>query len=144
MYCRAVVSGGAGGTLAPPEFGRSVNPIPTRGGRLCPPHYCQHPRIRKPNDSSEVVLEMLTLCRFSLMIVMGFIHKWQLGVGRWSVMGKILSTQFVNAPQYGLNALSRFTNHMCRKDAVGAGIARMQKSLHKSFKYIFPKTLLMY
>ena len=36
---RAVVSGGAGGTLAPPEFGSSVNPIPTRGGKLCPPHY---------------------------------------------------------------------------------------------------------
>ena len=28
---RAVVSGGAGGTLAPPEFGCHVNPIPTRG-----------------------------------------------------------------------------------------------------------------
>ena len=37
---RAVVSGGAGGTLASPEFGCHVNPIPTRGGRLCPPHYC--------------------------------------------------------------------------------------------------------
>ena len=37
---RAVVSGGAGGALAPPEFGSSVNPIPTRGGRLCPPQYC--------------------------------------------------------------------------------------------------------
>ena len=36
---RAVVSGGAGGTLAPPEFGSSLNPIPARGGRLCPPHY---------------------------------------------------------------------------------------------------------
>ena len=36
----AVVSGGDGGALAPPEFGSSVNPIPTRGGRLCPPHYC--------------------------------------------------------------------------------------------------------
>ena len=33
-YYRAVVSGGAGGTLAPPEIGSSVNPIPTRGGRL--------------------------------------------------------------------------------------------------------------
>ena len=40
MDSRAVVSGGAGGALAPPEFGSSVNPIPTRGGRLCPPHYC--------------------------------------------------------------------------------------------------------
>ena len=28
---RAVVSGGAGGTLAPPEFRRTVNPIPTKG-----------------------------------------------------------------------------------------------------------------
>ena len=37
---RAVVSGGAEGALAPPEFGSSVNPIPTEGGRLCPPHYC--------------------------------------------------------------------------------------------------------
>ena len=40
LYYRAVVSGGAGGTLAPLEFGSSVNPIPTRGGIICPPHYC--------------------------------------------------------------------------------------------------------
>ena len=37
--CRADNSGGAGGALAPPEFGSSVNPIPARGVRLCPPHY---------------------------------------------------------------------------------------------------------
>ena len=37
---RAVVIGGARGALAPPEFWSSVNPIPTRGDRLCPPHYC--------------------------------------------------------------------------------------------------------
>ena len=37
---RAVVSGGAEGALAPPEIGSSVNPISTRGGRLCLPHYC--------------------------------------------------------------------------------------------------------
>ena len=36
---RAVVSGGARGALAPPEFGSSVNQFPTRGGRLCPPDY---------------------------------------------------------------------------------------------------------
>ena len=41
----AELIGGAGGVLAPPEFRSSVNPIPTRRGRLCPPHYCQHPRI---------------------------------------------------------------------------------------------------
>ena len=28
---------GAEGALAPPVFGRTVNPISTRGGRLCPP-----------------------------------------------------------------------------------------------------------
>ena len=40
LKLRAVVSGGAEGTLAPPEFVSSVNPIPTGGGRLCPPYYC--------------------------------------------------------------------------------------------------------
>ena len=36
----AAASGWAGWALAHPEFGSSVNPITTRGGRLCPPHYC--------------------------------------------------------------------------------------------------------
>ena len=30
-------AGGQGGALPPPDFGRSVNPISTRGDRLCPP-----------------------------------------------------------------------------------------------------------
>ena len=55
MESRAVVSGGAGGALAPPEFGSSLNPIPARGGRLCPPYYWQHLRNRKPNDSSAFI-----------------------------------------------------------------------------------------
>ena len=38
VYSRAVVRGGAGGVLAPSEFRSSVDPIPTREGRLCPPH----------------------------------------------------------------------------------------------------------
>ena len=33
---RPVIHGGAGGAMAPPDFGRSVNPISTKGGRLCP------------------------------------------------------------------------------------------------------------
>ena len=37
LLIRVVVRGGA---VAPPEFGSSVNPIPTKGDRLCPPHYC--------------------------------------------------------------------------------------------------------
>ena len=32
---RPVVPGGAEGAMAPPYFGRSVNPISTRGSRLC-------------------------------------------------------------------------------------------------------------
>ena len=32
-----------GGLAGPPEFDRSVNPIQTKGGRLCPSHYCQPP-----------------------------------------------------------------------------------------------------
>jgi len=44
---RGVARGGAEGARAPPEFGRSVNPIQTRGGRLCPSHYFQPPRIQK-------------------------------------------------------------------------------------------------
>ena len=36
---RGVVPGGAVGAMAPPNFGRLVNPITTRGvGILCPPN----------------------------------------------------------------------------------------------------------
>ena len=47
---RGVVPGGAGGAMAPPDFGRSVNSISTRGDRLCPPNYYLHPRIFIPSD----------------------------------------------------------------------------------------------
>ena len=47
--CRGVVPGGAGGGMAPPDFGRSVNPISTRRGRLCPPYYYWHPQIFRPS-----------------------------------------------------------------------------------------------
>ena len=35
---RPVIPGGSGATMAPPDFGRSVNPISTKGDRLCPPN----------------------------------------------------------------------------------------------------------
>ena len=40
-----------------PDFGRSVNPISTRGDRLCPPNYYWHPRIFRPSDglSSDIL-----------------------------------------------------------------------------------------
>ena len=42
----------AGGAMAPPDFGRSVNPISTRGDRLCPSNYYWPSRIFKPSDGS--------------------------------------------------------------------------------------------
>ena len=36
---------GAGRAYAFPDFGRSVNPIPTMGGRLCPPFTCGTPNV---------------------------------------------------------------------------------------------------
>ena len=38
LSSRPVVPGSAGDAMAPPDFGRSVNPISTKGGRLCPPY----------------------------------------------------------------------------------------------------------
>ena len=38
-------TGGAGGPLAPPIFGRSFNPIPTGEGRLSPPNTSGTPNV---------------------------------------------------------------------------------------------------
>ena len=43
QWCRN--KGGPGGTLAPPIFGRPVNPIPTMGGRFCPPFTSGTPNV---------------------------------------------------------------------------------------------------
>ena len=48
---RPVVPECAGCAMAHPDFGRSVNPILTRGDRLCPPNYYWHTRIFRPSDS---------------------------------------------------------------------------------------------
>ena len=40
---RLVGARGAGGAMAPTNFGRSVNPISTRGSRLCPPNDTGNP-----------------------------------------------------------------------------------------------------
>ena len=50
IVCRPVVPGCAGSAMAHPDFGRSVNPISTRGDRLCPPNYYGHTRIFRPSD----------------------------------------------------------------------------------------------
>ena len=48
--CRPVVHGCAGCAKAHPDFGRSVNPISTRGDRLYPPNYYWHTQIFRPSD----------------------------------------------------------------------------------------------
>ena len=50
MSYKCVVPGGAGVAMAPPVFGRSINPISTWGDRLCPPNYYLHLRIFRPSD----------------------------------------------------------------------------------------------
>ena len=44
-YTRDAGGGGAGGACAPPSFGISVNPIRTKGGRLCPLYYYVPPHL---------------------------------------------------------------------------------------------------
>ena len=43
VYYRPVFPGGAEGAMASPDFGISVNPISTKGGRLCPPNHTDTP-----------------------------------------------------------------------------------------------------
>ena len=57
VYGRPVVPGCAGCAMAHPIFGRSVNPIPTRGDRLCPPNYYWHTLIFRPSDGPAFVKE---------------------------------------------------------------------------------------
>ena len=50
--------------MAPTDLGRSVNPISTRRGRLCPPHQYCHPWIFRPSyspaiDSQKIILPRL-------------------------------------------------------------------------------------
>ena len=51
---RPVASGGAGGARALPLFGRSVNPISSRGGTFSPPSITCPPQIFRPCDGPEI------------------------------------------------------------------------------------------
>ena len=64
LELRPVVPGGAGGAMAPPDFGRWVNPISTKWGRLCP-----------PNNTSTLGFSDLPT---ALKVVLGVVHKLRL------------------------------------------------------------------
>ena len=57
IISRPVVPGCA---MAHPIFHRSVNPISTRGDRLCPPNYYWHTRIFRPSEGPVMTREKLT------------------------------------------------------------------------------------
>ena len=69
MNSRGVARGGAEGARAP-EFGRSVNPIQIRGGRLCPSHYCQPPRIQKAIYISEQATHLKHFCPSVILYIL--------------------------------------------------------------------------
>ena len=54
--CRPVVPGCARCAMAHPYFGRSVDPISTRGDRLCTPNYYWHIRIFRPSEGPAELL----------------------------------------------------------------------------------------
>ena len=58
---RHVVPGGAGVAMAPPDFGRSVNPISTKGGRLCTPNDTDTPGFSDLATAVHKYLFVLTL-----------------------------------------------------------------------------------
>ena len=47
-------------------IGVSINPILTRGSRLCPPHYCLPTRIWKPNGITAVMMMILMMTMMCL------------------------------------------------------------------------------
>ena len=75
LYYRPVVPGCAGCAMAHPDFGRSVNPISTRGGdRLCPPNYYWHTQIFRPSDGPAVTGQELRFAvSYSKPALVGFL-----------------------------------------------------------------------
>ena len=82
---------------------------------------------------------MSTVCRFSLIIVKEFLHKCQPGVGRLVRMGKLWSTQFVNAPllQTQCSGMTHFSDvlphlpNLSLKSAVSDLLLFTQPTVHE-------------
>ena len=51
-----------------PDFGSSVNPISTRGDRLCPPNYYWHTQIFRPSDGPAKDLSYQFLYSVTMLI----------------------------------------------------------------------------
>ena len=73
-YRRAVASGGAGGALAPPVFGQTVNPISTRGADFT------HHSTKSPPGISDLAT--------------GLNDSWIINI--WSLCSPVLQTSLLN------------------------------------------------
>ena len=88
---RAVVSGGAGGALAPPEFGSSVNPIPTREAHYAHPITASTPRFQnlstalRLRSSGKFLIRMKHMGQTYYIVSFGEHHTYNLSYGPCSV-----------------------------------------------------------
>ena len=65
-----VVTGCAGCAMAHPDFGRLVNPISTRGDRLCPSSYYWHTQIFRPSDDPVICVSNISPPRLTKSKIM--------------------------------------------------------------------------
>ena len=82
--------------MAHTDFGRSVNPISTRGYRLCPPNYYWHTRIFRPSDSPAYISAAALAFKQSLDSLQAFLEYQKKAVRQFSDRCKF----FINL--YGL------------------------------------------
>ena len=81
---------------------------------------------------------MSTVCRFSTITVKEFSHKCQHGLGRWSMVNKIVSTQFVYDPEVNVIAPRptdwKFSKVSNSRKAVAVVVSRFSRL---SYQWIF-------
>ena len=56
--CRAATAAKDAKDWSLPSFGSQLNPISTRGGRLCPPNCYWRPRIFRPSNVPELIYSL--------------------------------------------------------------------------------------
>ena len=97
--------GGGGGRSLPPFFGRSVNHIPTRLGRVYPPHYyCPPPKKKYLDLTSPLTVwgqgQWLTIMKFEMLICTELINQefWDMHFGL--SLSNLVSTRFTVVRAY--------------------------------------------
>ena len=101
--------GGAGKARAPQSFGISVNPIRTKGGRLCPPYYYWPPHLFGRCGVS--VIHTCMICRTCqvTMYICSFDHN---GIKTWLKVALIFCTSTISRTILKLFFLSQIEGTM--------------------------------